>query len=178
MPNNLNSIKMKKIFTLLTASLLTMAVFAADHRPSVTVKASRNYEIVIDGRSYFKSDYGVLNISGLRGGYHSITVYDANRGYFFRKFKRVVAQSSFMLRGNDISIFIDQFGRMLVKEKRDYRGNDNRGWGNNDRDDNDRDYDNDRNRGNDRNWDNDRNQGNDRNRGNDRNQGDGQHRQF
>ena len=127
---------MKKISTLVLAGLFTMAAFAADRRPSVTVRANDNYEIVIDGRSYFNSNYGVLNITNLRGGRHTITVYEADRGRFSRRFKRVVASTSFMLRGNDISILIDRNGRMMVKESRNERD-----WNNNgrDRDFNDRD---------------------------------------
>ncbi|MGB3007344.1 MAG: hypothetical protein WBC06_12590 [Chitinophagaceae bacterium] len=140
---------MKKISTLVLAGLFTMAAFAADRRPSVTVRANDNYEIVIDGRSYFNSNYGVLNITNLRGGRHTITVYEADRGRFSRRFKRVVASTSFILRGNDISILIDRNGRMMVKESRNQRGWDNNGR---DRDDNDRgynDYDNGYNNGND-----------------------------
>ena len=44
---------MKKIFTLVAATLFTVAVFAADRRPSVTVQTNKNYEIQIDGKSYF-----------------------------------------------------------------------------------------------------------------------------
>ena len=127
---------MKKISTLVLAGLFTISAFAADRRPSVIVKANDNYEIVIDGRSYFNSNYGVLNITNLRGGRHTITVYEADRGRFSRRFKRVVASTSFILRGNDISIVIDRNGRMMVKESRNERD-----WNNNgrDRDFNDRD---------------------------------------
>jgi hypothetical protein len=43
---------MKKIFTLVVASFMTVALFAADRRPSVTLTADKKYEVVIDGRSY------------------------------------------------------------------------------------------------------------------------------
>jgi hypothetical protein len=46
---------MKKIFTLLTGILITLVTFAAD-RPTVTLRSTRNYEIVIDGKSYFSQN--------------------------------------------------------------------------------------------------------------------------
>ena len=108
---------MRKVFTLAVASLFTMAVFATDRRPSVTVQASKNYEIMIDGKSYYSNFYEAINIDNLYEGNHTVTVYDAGKG-FFRRFRREVASSSFMLRSNDISIFIDQYGRININESR------------------------------------------------------------
>ena len=125
---------MKKISTLLMAGLLTMTAFAADKRPSVTVQAARNYEIVIDGRSYFSNSYNPINIFNLREGYHSITVYDVVRRFFVMKNRRVIASSSFMLRGKDVNIFISQFGQIQVKEVKKGRDRDGRDWNNDDRD--------------------------------------------
>lgn len=124
---------MKKVFTLTVASLFTMAVFAADHRPSVTVQASKNFEIVIDGKSYFGANAGMFNIGSLRGGYHSVTIYDSGRGFFRRK--RMVSSTSFMLRDNDINLCIDQFGRVQVNESRMGRDRDDFRWDKKDKDD-------------------------------------------
>ena len=125
---------MKKISTLIVASLLTMASFAADRRPSVTVQASKNYEVVIDGRSYSGGNFGSMTISNLRDGYHTVNVYKTNRGFFFGRNKRAVSTSSFMLRGNDISIYVDQFGQVQVNESRMGKGRDDRGWDKKDQD--------------------------------------------
>jgi hypothetical protein len=124
---------MKKIFTLIAASVLTIASFAADHKPVVTLKASRNYEIVIDGRSY--SGSSILNLSNIRSGQHSIKVYEMSRGFMFRKAKRLVDASTFQVRNNDVDISIDFRGQISVTEDR--FGHDK--W--NDRKDNGRDKD-------------------------------------
>jgi hypothetical protein len=140
---------MKKIFTLALASLFTVAVFAADRRPSVTIQANRNYELVIDGKSYISSNGGMMSIGNLRDGYHTVTVYSMNQGFFRKMIKRQLSSSSFMLRGNDINILVDQFGRIQVKEDLRFRNNRNgRGW-------DDKDYGRDNNSGRDNNYDRD-----------------------
>src|SRR5689334_23184035 len=117
---------MKKIFTLATAVLMTMAVMAADHRPSVTLIGGKNYEVVIDGRTiqmnqygqFSKNQFGSIELNNLRNGKHTITVYEIPRRFFVIKSKRVVSSTSFILRGNDIGIRIDQGGQVKVTESR------------------------------------------------------------
>lgn len=123
---------MKKIFTLFAATLFTVALFAADRKPIVTVKASKNYEIVIDGKSYFSSN-STMNLSSIRRGQHSIKVYEVNKSWY-RKFKKLVSASSFQLRNNDVSISVNYRGQISITEYRFDRGrwNDQKG---NDRDD-------------------------------------------
>lgn len=125
---------MKKIFTLIVASFLTVAMFAADRKPVVTLKTSRNYEIVIDGQSYFSGN-SIMNISNIRNGQHSIKVYEVSKGFMFRKAKRLVDASSFQLRNNDIAISVDFRGQINISENRfnQDRRNDQ---GNNGRDNN------------------------------------------
>jgi hypothetical protein len=145
---------MKKIFTLIAATVLTVATFAADRRPSVTVRSSRNYEIVIDGRSYY-SNNGIMDLSNLGRGQHSIKVFEINRrvgnpfgglgGIILKKGKKLVDASTFNLRNKDIDITIDFRGQIRISEERSGRG----GW--DDRRDNDRDNDHGRDR--DRDWD-------------------------
>lgn len=106
---------MKKISTLVIASLFTVAAMAADRRPSVTIQSGKNYEIVIDGRSYFGNSIGSLNIANLRDGYHTVKVYDTRKAFFI-KTKRLVSSSSFMLRNNDINICVDLFGKVQINE--------------------------------------------------------------
>ncbi|MEO7924278.1 MAG: hypothetical protein ABIR30_11430 [Chitinophagaceae bacterium] len=152
---------MKKIFTLATFVLLTMAVFAADHRPSVTLMGGRHYEVVIDGRvvsgnqyggnQYGGNQYGAIQINNLRNGRHTITVYEIPRRFFASRNKRVISSSVFMLRGNDVAIRIDQSGQVRIKESRMDRGYDNRDW--NDRDQRNNGYDKGYGQGNDSGWD-------------------------
>jgi hypothetical protein len=129
----LNFNKMKKIFTLVAASLFTMAVFAADHRPSVTLQANKKFEIVIDGKSYYGSNAGTISIASLRNGYHTVTVYKFQKG-FFKRNKKTIATSTFMLRGNDINIFVDMFGKIRVNEIQMKNDRKDFGWDKKDRD--------------------------------------------
>jgi hypothetical protein len=149
---------MKKIFTLVAATLFTVALFAADRRPVVTLKAPRNYEIVIDGQSYF-SNSSMINVSNIRTGQHNIKVYEANnRGFMFKKAKRLVSTSTFSLRNNSVDITIGLRGQISITEDRfdhDMRG----GSKGNDRDTN---YGNDRNDNHDQDS-RDKGQGNDKN---------------
>jgi hypothetical protein len=138
---------MKKIFTFIVASLLTTAtVFAADRKPEVRLNAAKNYEIVIDGRSYLSNNRSTMDITSLRNGQHRIQVFETSRG-FYRKSKRLVSSSVFQLRGQDLEINVDFRGQIRITEER--YGRDNRRyddeWGQssdhrNDRDNNRRDW--------------------------------------
>jgi hypothetical protein len=135
---------MKKIFTLLTGILITLVTFAAD-RPTVTLRSNKNYEIVIDGKSYF-SQYGkVMNLSHLRSGRHSVQVFELDR-YRFRTTRKLVSASGFRLRNKDIAIVVDPRGNLRISESKFGKDFDR-----NDRYDND--HDNDWGRGNDRDHD-------------------------
>ena len=46
--------KMKKIFTMCLGLALTAVVFAADRKPDVTIISMKKYEIVVDGKTYFR----------------------------------------------------------------------------------------------------------------------------
>ena len=118
---------MKKIFTLAIGSLFALSVMAADHQPSVTVKSSKKYEIVIDGKSYKGNSY--IDLSGLYPGYHSIKVYSAGKRSFFGKRSRLISTSDFSVKRNDVVITVDSFGQVDVNEIKFGR---NRGWGNQD----------------------------------------------
>ena len=137
---------MKKIFTLIAATFLTVVSFAADRKPVVSVTASKNYQIVIDGQSYFSSN-SVMNLSNIRYGQHSIQVYEMSRGFMFRKGKRLIDASTFQLRNNDVNINIDFRGQISISEDRfghdkwnDHRdnGRDN-GYGHDQKDNHDKD---------------------------------------
>lgn len=134
---------MKKIFTLIAASFLTIASFAADadRRPDVTLRTSGNYEVIIDGKSYFSRN-GVMELSNMRGGQHSIKVYQINNRPF-RKIKKLVSASSFTVKNKDVNITVDSRGQISIFEeksrKRDNRWDDN-DWKDQDKRDRDRRY--------------------------------------
>jgi hypothetical protein len=136
---------MKKIFTLFAGLLMTVALFAADRRPVVTVKKEANFKIVIDGKTYFDNDM-TMRLSNLSYGRHTIKVYEINRRGFFSR-ERLVASSTFRLDNDDLRIRIDRFGKMEIREKKNFGRfeRDDNDW--NDRDDrNGRDNGRDRNR--------------------------------
>jgi hypothetical protein len=126
---------MKKIFTLALGLMLTVAIFAADRKPTVTVSAPKRYEIVIDGKRYLNNYGNSASISNIRNGRHSVQVFEVRPG-FFMKSKKLVASSGFQLRNSDIQINVNGFGQLQITESRfgrDWNDHDY-GRGNNDRD--------------------------------------------
>ena len=126
---------MKKIFTLALGLMLTVAMFAADRRPNVTVTSAKRYAIVIDGKQYLANG-NTLNISTLFNGRHDVKVYKVKRGFLMNT-RKLVASSSFQLRNSDVKINIDRFGQLQISESRFGRGWDDHDFGK----DNDRDHD-------------------------------------
>jgi len=127
---------MKTILTFAAGLLLTLSTMAADRPPSVTIKSNRNFEVVVDGRTY-RNDNSI-RLDRMRPGMHTIKVYERSRGLFGRT--RLVSAKNFFVRNNDLRITVNYSGYVDIDEKRlDRRG---RGWDDNDRDRdrNDRDY--------------------------------------
>ena len=134
---------MKKIFTLLTGILITLVTFAAD-RPTVTLRSTKNYEIVIDGKSYFSQNGKVMNLSNLRSGKHTVQVFEMNR-YMFRTTRKLVSTSGFRLNKKDVVINVDPRGNLRISESkygkdfdRDDRYDNDNDWGRGNDRDNDR----------------------------------------
>ena len=127
---------MKKIFTLVAALFLTVALFAADRRPVIKLNNNNNYKVVIDGRTYFGDDINIRPDYFLRGK-HTVKVYEMKRGFFGRTERLVNATTFFMDRDDDI-IRIDRNGGIIVREEN--RNKRNYGYEKNNRDR----YDNDR----------------------------------
>ena len=132
---------MKTILTFAAGLLLTLSTMAADRPPSVTIKSNRNYEVVIDGRTYRNDN--TIRIDRMRPGMHSIKVYERSRGIFGRM--RLVSAKNFFVRNNDLRITVNYSGYVNIDERRfdrRDRGWDDRRWDDNDRgwDNNDRDY--------------------------------------
>ena len=125
---------MKTVLTFVAGLLLTLTTMAADSRPpSVTIKSNRNYEIVVDGRTYRNDN--TIRLDRMRPGMHSIKVYERSRGFFGRM--RLVSAKNFFVRNNDLRITVGYNGYVDIDEKRYDRRD--RGWDDNDR--NDRDWD-------------------------------------
>ena len=116
--------------------LLTLSTMAADRPPSVTIKSNRNFEVVVDGRTY-RNDNSI-RLDRMRPGMHTIKVYERTRGLFGRV--RLVSAKNFFVRNNDLRITVNYSGYVDIDEKRlDRRGrgwddDNDRGWDDNDRD--------------------------------------------
>ena len=133
---------MKTILTFAAGLLLTLSTMAADRPPSVTIKSNRNFEVVVDGRTY-RNDNSI-RLDRMRPGMHTIKVYERTRGLFGRV--RLVSAKNFFVRNNDLRITVNYSGYVDIDERGNNRRD--RGWDDNDRDRdrNDRDYEG-RNRG-------------------------------
>lgn len=120
---------MKKIFTLIAAMVLTVATFAADRRPTVTLKTSRNFQVVIDGKTY--NGNGIMQVQLMRGRMHTIKVYQTTKagfGFFNIRSSRLVDTETFQVGRDDLDISVDFRGQISIQ--------DDNGWGN----DHDRDH--------------------------------------
>ena len=127
---------MKTVLTFVAGLLLTLTTMAADRPPSVTIKSHRNFEIVIDGRTYRNDN--TIRLDWMRPGMHSIKVYERGRGFFGRM--RLVSAKNFYVRNNDLRITVGFNGYVNIDERRYDRRD--RNWDRNDRGyDNDRDWD-------------------------------------
>src|SRR5438045_6525853 len=126
---------MKKIFTLVLGLMFTVAMFAADRRPTVTVTSTKRYAIVIDGKQYVTNG-NTINISSLFNGRHDVKVYKMKRGFFMNT-RKLVASSNFKLRNSDVNINIDRWGQLQISESRFGRGWNDHDYGKG----NDRDHD-------------------------------------
>ena len=132
---------MKTILTFAAGLLLTLSTMAADRPPSVTIKSNRNFEVVVDGRTYRNDN--TIRLDRMYPGMHSIKVYERSRGLFGRT--RLVSAKNFFVRNNDLQITVNYSGYVDIDERRNGRGYDrnDRGYDRNDRgwDGNDRDWD-------------------------------------
>ncbi|HEX2683602.1 MAG TPA: hypothetical protein VHL77_06705 [Ferruginibacter sp.] len=115
---------MKKIFTLAIATLMTVALFAADRHPSVTLTTAKRYEVVIDGRSYASGMGNMMNVNLLNRKQHTVKVYEL-KGGLFSKQKRLVSATTFNTNGRkDIAINVNRIGQITVKQDKDVRWDD------------------------------------------------------
>lgn len=117
---------MKKIFTLVLASLFTVALFAADPRPSVTLTSDKKFEVVIDGKSYASAIGNSMLVQLNKNARHTIKVYEL-KGGLFSKQKRLVSSTTFQLSRSDMNISVSRTGQITVREERNGRF-DNRDW--------------------------------------------------
>ncbi|MBL0305586.1 MAG: hypothetical protein IPQ25_05990 [Chitinophagaceae bacterium] len=105
---------MKKIFTLVTGLMIAAVVMAAGHKPIVSLNNSKNYKVVIDGKTFFGSDMNI-RLASFHKGMHHIKVYEMKRGFFGRT-ERLIDSETFLLGRRDVRIVIDRFGNINIRE--------------------------------------------------------------
>jgi len=110
---------MKKIFTLVTGLMIAAVVMGAGHKPIVSLNNSKNYKVVIDGKTFFGSDMNI-RLASFHKGMHHIKVYEMKRGFFGRT-ERLIDSETFLLGRRDVRIVIDRFGNINIREVKDKR---------------------------------------------------------
>jgi len=105
---------MKKIFTLVTGLMIAAVVMGAGHKPIVSLNNSKNYKVVIDGKTFFGSDMNI-RLASFHKGMHHIKVYEMKRGFFGRT-ERLIDSETFLLGRRDVRIVIDRFGNINIRE--------------------------------------------------------------
>ena len=141
---------MKKTFTLLFATVLSLSVLAYDgSRLSISSPGtSTELKIEIDGRK-FSMKNNSITLSYLEEGRHMVKIYrEKKRGGFGygqgrREREDVLFQSTiFLKRGFHLDITVNRFGKVMTDERRidlddefyndeeDYYDSDNGGWNN------------------------------------------------
>ena len=114
---------MKKIFTLLSATFLSMAVFAYGPQTKLTVSNNTKnpVTIIVDGKAQGNSRYGddELVINNLNAGYHTVRVYqksvsNRNRG----NAAQLVYDGNIYIKPQyHVDISINRFGKAFIDER-------------------------------------------------------------
>jgi Domain of unknown function (DUF4476) len=145
---------MKKIFTLLFASLFSLSLLAFDgSRLSISAPGtSTELKVEIDGRK-FSMQNNAITVGYLAEGYHDVKIYRdrkrsrnaggdrSNNGFGFdRRTEIIYSNSVYLKRGFHFDITVNRFGKVLADERRidrndewyndedEYYDNDNSGW--------------------------------------------------
>lgn len=148
---------MKKIFTLISAMVITLSLFAQQDESarrrnyyqsklSVSAATDKPLKVLVDGNSYNnRNDNNDILISDIRPGYHSVKVYQQKNQRFGNGRKnnnmQLIYESNLYVKPQvHIDISINRFGRAFMDEMQmnqayyaAYNTNDeDAGWGNND----------------------------------------------
>ena len=97
--------------------MFTVAMFAADRRPTVTCYSPQKGMRSLSMAKQYFTNGNTINISSLFNGRHDVKVYKMKRGFFMNT-KKLVASSNFQLRNSDVKINIDRFGQLQISESR------------------------------------------------------------
>lgn len=105
---------MKTFLVLLMSSFLSVAAFAADRSPAVTINGNGRHEVEIDGRRFTQNNN--VRLTDLNRGTHYVRVYELRRGLFGQS-RKLVAQSSFYLNNSDVYVSIDRAGSINIQDR-------------------------------------------------------------
>lgn len=140
---------MKTVFTLLFATIISTAAFAADEgRLSITVAVQKDAVVYVDGRTYQPADNAIV-IDNIRSGNHTIKVYRKtnNRNNNGRNNNRnnqreelLYSSTVYVRPAYHVDVVVNRFGKALVDEKAINSRDDD--WGNDDNWGRDRDNNN------------------------------------
>lgn len=108
----------------------------------IDTKGHQDFTVVVDNGRTYNSEGGAIQINSLYNGDHKVTIYEKGRNFWGGHRQRVIFNSKVCLKpGTETSIFITGSGQVVMNEKPIYRrydrGNDDRRWDNNRRDNND-----------------------------------------
>ena len=128
---------MKKIFTLFSTVLLSIAVFAAAPKAKtmLTIQSQTrgDMRVVIDGRR-FEPNSNFMRLQGLQAGYHTVTIYREKSGGVFnmlgKRYERIFSSSITVRPRTNLVLTVDRFGRTSLKEQRFDGWNNGNGKGN------------------------------------------------
>jgi hypothetical protein len=137
---------MKKIFTLVLASMFSISIFAFDgSRLSISAPAtSTQLKIEIDGRQFTMKNNSIT-LGYLGEGRHEVKIYRESQrnGMGFGRRNFIFNSAIFLKKGFHTDITINRFGKVMQDEERidpndeyyndedDYYDNNNGGWDNN-----------------------------------------------
>lgn len=105
---------MKTIFTLIAFSFMSSAILAADKNPSLTVRSSGEYVIIIDGKRFDNEKN--ISMTGLGKGIHYIDVFTKKKGLFGSKY-RLVSSKQFEMPNRDLVIDINASGYITIGQQ-------------------------------------------------------------
>ncbi|MEO7444577.1 MAG: hypothetical protein ABIT96_11460 [Ferruginibacter sp.] len=131
---------MKKIFTLISASLFALVLTASAAQPQVTITTYGNYEVAIDGRNFSGQNTYIVNDLAL--GTHNVSIYQvvSNGILGIGKKRNQVSNQQFRLQNSDVTINVDQNGRARISQYGNNGGYNNTNDGRYDRRDHDGDH--------------------------------------
>ena len=111
---------MKKIFTLLTASFISLSLLAFDgSRLSITASTSNEIKIEIDGRE-FSMKNNTITVGYVNDGYHQVKIYrDKKKAAigFGRKQEILFSNAVYLKKGYHTDITVNRFGKVMMDER-------------------------------------------------------------